>query len=208
MAASFEFKIIFESCSVDSFTASQRVGDITYNLGEPGLANVGRYAFVEDPVCNYDQTVSLTNLPSFVTHNKAAADFSLPQMSDLDLIGSYVVTMRSEIRIPDDHTATSHTTMFEEYDFTIFVEPCQVTSYSVSLEVVDISYNLGSAGLLNVGPYAFSQEPACGYSDVVTLKNLPLFVTHNTPVSSDFSIPMTSELALLGSYTVTVRSEI
>jgi hypothetical protein len=42
-------------------------------------------------------------------------------MSDLDLMGSYTVTIRSEISVPEDYTGTSFKTLADEYDFTIFV---------------------------------------------------------------------------------------
>ena len=39
--------------------------------------------------------------------------------------------------------------MFAEYDFTIYVEPCIITSYTVDVRVEDIRYNIGSAELIN-----------------------------------------------------------
>ena len=69
------------------------------------------------------------NLPDFVTHNVGTSDFTIPQNVDLSLIGSYTVTIRSEIQVPDDYTLTSYTTMFVEYDFEILIQPCLVTTY-------------------------------------------------------------------------------
>ena len=59
--------------------------------------SLGKYIFTEDPVCQYPETVTLTNLPSFVEHNESTSDFSIPHNADLSLIGSYVVTIKSEI---------------------------------------------------------------------------------------------------------------
>ena len=118
------------------------------------------------------------------------------------------MTFRSEIQVPVDALATSYTTMFVEYYFTIFVEPCLVTTYTATTKVADISYNIGAAELLNVSPYVFDEEPVCNYLETVTLSNLPPFVTHNAPATDDFSVPYTADLDLIGAYTVTIRSEI
>ena len=42
------------------------VVDISYNIGASGLSNVGEYIFEEDPVCNYPETVTLTNFYIFL----------------------------------------------------------------------------------------------------------------------------------------------
>ena len=98
--------------------------------------------------------------------------------------------------------------MFREYQFTIFVEPCIVNTYTATLEVADIAYNIGAPDLFNVSPYVFDENPFCGYPETVTLTNLPGFALHNAPTTDDFSIPKTPDLALIGVYTVTIRSEI
>ena len=96
--------------------------DIFYNLGESALLNVSPYAFEQVPaICGYPETVTVTNLPAFATHNLAAKDFSLSQITDLSLIGEYTVTIRSEIEVPDDYTLSSATTFFDEYQFKIYV---------------------------------------------------------------------------------------
>ena len=172
------------------------------------MNNVGKYIFDEDPVCNYPETVTLKNLPSFITHNESTSDFTLPQNNDISLIGSYLVTIRSEISIPTDYTQSDFSTISAEYEFTIFIEPCQVSVYSASQQVAPISYSIGATDLLKVGAYGFDQDPVCGYAETVTLTNLPAFVTHNAPTTADFSVPQTSDLSLIGSYTVTIRSTI
>ena len=109
------------------------VGDISYTIGAQGLLNVGEYIFEEDPVCNYEEIVTLTNLPAFTIHNEASSDFDLPFNNDNTLIGSYVVTIRSEISVPDDYTQTTFTAMFSEYEFKIFIQPCIVSTYFTTL---------------------------------------------------------------------------
>ena len=105
------------------------------------------------------------------------------------MIGEYTVTIRSEIEVTDDPSGSTFTTKCVEYEFTIFVEPCIVNTYTATLEVADISYNIGAPELLNVSPYVFDEEPVCNYPETVTLTNLPTFVTHNGPASDDFSVP-------------------
>lgn len=69
---------------------------IVYNVGAPDLID-GLYVFDEDPVCNYPETVTVTNLPVFAVHNEADSNFKIAQNHDLDIIGGYFVTLRSEI---------------------------------------------------------------------------------------------------------------
>ena len=158
--------------------------------------------------CGYPETVTITGLPNFVTHNEGTSDFNIPKISDLDLIGEYTVTIRSEIEVPDDATSGTTTTKFVEYEFTVLIQPCIVNTYTATLEVANISYNIGAPDLLNVGPYVFDEDPVCNYPEIVTLTDLPVFVTHNAPASDDFTVLQNSDLSLIGSYVVTIRSEI
>ena len=160
---------------------------ISYSIGGATLANVGSYIFGEDPVCNYPETVTLTDLPTFVTHNGPTSDdFTVPQTNDLTLIGSYPVTIRSEICVPDDHTQASCTPLFSEYEFTVLMEPCIVIAYRAMKKVTSIVYNVNQATLTD-GRYVFDEDPVCGYPETVTVTNLPSFATHNE-LSSDFTI--------------------
>ena len=207
MFVEYTFTIYIEPCIVNSYSATQEVVDLTYNIGAPEMLNVGPYVFVEDPVCNYPETVTLTDLPVFVTHNAPTTDdFSIPQTADLALIGSYPVTIRSEICVPDDHTQAKCTTMFTEHEFIVFMEPCLITSYDATTQVTVIVYNVNQATLTD-GNYVFDETPFCGYPETVTVTDLPTFSTHNEP-SSDFTIPQNNDLDLIGEYTVTLRSEI
>ena len=79
--------------------------------------------------------------------------------------------------------------MIVEYEFKIFIEPCLVTTYLATLEVADISYNIGAPEILGVGSYIFDESPVCGYTETVTLTNLPIFVLDNWPASDDFTVP-------------------
>ena len=194
-----------EECYVETYTAKDVIETISYNIGAPDLTSV-KYSFDEKPACHYPEIVTLINLPDFVTHNGDTNDFTIPSNNDLSLIGSYTVTIRSEIHIPDDYSKSSHTTMFVEYDFIILIEPCLVNTYTDTTTITRIVYNIGALTLTD-GLYVFDEDPVCNYPETVTLNNLPTFVTHNE-ASSDFTIPQTGDLSLLGEYTVTIKSAI
>ena len=172
MFVEYDFRVVMQPCIVNTYTDTQQVGDITYNIGAPGLFNVGAYIFDEDPVCNYPETVTITPDLPFLDHNLATSDFNLPQTADLSLIGSYPVQIRSEIQVPTDEFSTAFTTMFVEYTFTVFIEPCLVTTYEATLEVADIYYNIASPAQLNVSPYVFDETPVCNYPETVTLTGM------------------------------------
>ena len=203
----YEFTIFIEPCIVNTYIATLEVADISYNIGATELANISPYVFDEDPVCNYPETVTLTNLPVFVTHNAPTTDdFTVPYSDNLDIIGSYVVTIRSEISVPDDYTKTTFTTMFDEHDFVVFIEPCLVSTYEATKQVIAIVYNVNQETLTD-GHYIFDEDPVCNYPETVTVTNLPPWANHNEG-TSDFTIPQNNDLDLIGEYTVTLKSEI
>ena len=61
----------------------------------------------------------MTNLPAWTTHNEVAADFTVAYTDDLSRLGEYVVTMNSQICVPDDYTLASCTVWEVQYDFPI-----------------------------------------------------------------------------------------
>ena len=81
---------------MNSYSAGKKVTTIIYNIGAPNLTD-GSYFFEEDPACNYPETVTLTNLPNFVEHNAQSSDFMITRNDDLNIIGAYTVSIRSEI---------------------------------------------------------------------------------------------------------------
>ena len=127
-------------------------------------------------------------------------------MTDLSLLGSTTVTIRSEISVPDDYTKTTFTTKSDEYDFIVYVEPCLVDKYEAALVVSKIIYNVNQADL-TTGLYRFDEIQVCNYPETVTVTNLPTFAAHNE-ATSDFTIPRNNDLELIGTYTVRLRSEI
>ena len=96
MSAQHDFIVFIEPCLVSNYQATKQIIAIVYNVNQETLTD-GHYIFDEDPVCNYPETVTVTNLPGFANHNEASSDFTIPQNNDLDLIGEYSVTLRSEI---------------------------------------------------------------------------------------------------------------
>ena len=71
----------------------------------------------------------MTNVPTFVTHNLASADFTVNYFTDHSKLGEYLVRIKSEISVPKDYTKTIFTIMKVEYDFPIRVQPCLVSTY-------------------------------------------------------------------------------
>ena len=85
-----------------------------------------KYRFDEDKLCNYEETVTILGMPSFVVHNLASSDFTIAKNLDLSLIGSFSVTVKSSISIPGNPEAII---LSDEFTFVILIEPCLVTSY-------------------------------------------------------------------------------
>lgn len=112
----YEFLIVVHPCQVTDYSHTLKAGPIYHRINQSSKTD-GSYSFGETPACGYPETVTVTGLPSFVTHNEASSDFTLDQIDDLNLSGEYLVTIRSEICVPDDHTLATCTTMFDEYQF-------------------------------------------------------------------------------------------
>ena len=88
----YDFKIYIEPCLVNTYVSTQDAGPLVYRIGDPGITD-GAYIFTQDPVCNYPETVTLTDLPQWAQNNKDASDFTIPHTSDLSIVGEYVVTI-------------------------------------------------------------------------------------------------------------------
>lgn len=93
-----------------------------------------------------------------------------------------------------------------DYDFTVYIEPCVVTDYVASLQVIEIRYALNTPTLTD-GSYVFDEQPFCGYAETVTFMNLPALVTHNL-ATSDFTIQKTNDPSIVGFYIVNIKSSI
>ena len=140
-------------CTVIDYSLTSAVDSIEYFIGTAGFTD-GGYVFDENPACNYPETVTVMNLPAFMTHDEGNSDFTITRIDDLSKIGSYVINVKSEISVPDDASLSSYSTMSAEYDLTVYVKPCQVDQYFDSITVGTINYNIGAPDLTD-GPYQF-----------------------------------------------------
>lgn len=89
-------------------------------MGTPSITD-GFYRFDESPACNYPETVTVTNLPAFMSHDVAASEFTIERIDDLSLIGAYTISVKSEIQIPDDPSLSSYSTLSASYDLVVYV---------------------------------------------------------------------------------------
>lgn len=180
---------------MSSYDATTKVEKIFYNIGEPEVTG-GLYVFDETPVCNYAETVTIQNLPNFVTHNESLGHFTIAQNNDLSLIGGYTVTILSEIQIPDDYTASSFTTLSVEYDFFVQIEKCIITKYQSTSILLPMTYIIGDPGIISPS-YSFDETPICNYKETVSVTGLPAFVQHKEN-DATFGISKVEDLALDG----------
>ena len=205
MFKQYTFLVTIEPCDVIDYVDTTRVIELRYNIGAPDLTD-GTYIFDEVPFCGYPETVKLTDLPTFTNHNLGASDFTIPQNSDLGILGEYLVNIESRISVPDDYTKGSYTDFVVAYNFNIFIEPCLVTSYDSTIVAGPIEYFVGDPDETD-GAYAFADTPACNYPQHLTLTDLPVWTVHNE-ATQDFTIPQFFDLSLIGEYVVTVHSQI
>lgn len=178
---------------------------IEYSIGEPSKTE-GFYAFKESPACNYPETVDVSNVPDFVTHNPETFDFTINRVNDVSLIGEYFVTIRSQIEMPKDHTRTEMMTLFDEYDFSIKVQPCLIDEFSVS-PFEKMTYTIGERAKASPR-FSFTQKPSCDYPEKYVISGLDLapFVKKIKGLKQ-FYVEKTDDLSLAGSYYITVRKE-
>lgn len=91
-------------------------------------------------------------------------------------------------------------------EFSINVQPCIPVSLNVLDQVDSFTYNLGQIGITS-SAYSFVTDPDCGYDLTYQVLDLPSFVTH-LAASRNFQLDATSDVGLLGDYTVTVNAEV
>ena len=83
-----------------------------------------------------------------VTHNDAAADFTVPFTSDLNLVGEYFFTIRSAIRFPADSSLTTYIDLFDEYQVSVQINPCEITDYT-TVPIPKLTYIIGDPAALS-----------------------------------------------------------
>ena len=149
-----------------------------YTVGQPSITSEIN-AFVQNPKCGYPETLSITEVPWFVSHDKSSFSFTVPYMSVNDSVGAYSVRIRNSISVPNDATKVSSTPYEVDYTLKIYISPCAVKSYTQTRTVGIITYPISSPTLTSPS-YLFSQSPDCDYSQTITVTGLPSFMTHNT----------------------------
>ena len=91
-AEEYDFLVTIEPCIITDYADTVRVIELRYNIGHVDKTE-GFYQFDETPFCGYPETVTLQNLPGFVNHNSGSSDFTIPQNSDLAIIGEYTANI-------------------------------------------------------------------------------------------------------------------
>ena len=77
-----DFQITIKPCPVTSIIDIQVVSDVTYRIGGPDVT-WGTYSFQDQPnACGYEQTIEVTGMPAFVTHDEENRQFILGQTFD------------------------------------------------------------------------------------------------------------------------------
>ena len=105
-----EFELRVNPCFVNSYTVSSAlISPVSYSLQDPEMT-FGPYSFEQSPDCGYDETVTIGNLPTFVTHNLESKDFTIAQTSNTSLVGVFNIIIRSTFEQPDilGDTTTVH----------------------------------------------------------------------------------------------------
>ena len=141
-------------CPVDAYTASTASGSMIYKIGE--LAMTRQYSFDESPfACDYVETLTVTNLPAFMTHDEGLGEFTILETNDYSLVGLYTVTVLSEIQVPSNAEQTVFTTKFDTFEITIEVQ-CSITSFTDTVRVQTLNYILGDpTKTYDANTYAF-----------------------------------------------------
>jgi len=80
------------------------------------------------------------------------------------------------------------------------------TLLTATNKVTDIYYSIGDPDVFS-SPYLYTLAPSCNLTPTLTVTNLPTLATHNT-VTTNFKVSSTTNLALIGSYVVTMTSSI
>ena len=94
-------------------------------------------------------------MPAWAQHNEDTSDFTIPQTSDLSLIGEYEVTIKSEILVPKDYTKAEYEPRTVEYTFSILIEPCIVSEF-MTVPISNVVYTIGSIDIQSE-TYSFVQ---------------------------------------------------
>ena len=64
------------------------------------------YGFLQIPDCGYEEVVSITGMPSFVTHEEVSKIFVVDPADNAD-VGTQIVTITSVVKEPIDASMTT-----------------------------------------------------------------------------------------------------
>ena len=118
-----------EPCRIFSFEGDPIVNDLYYTIGQQSVTS-GKYGFIQDKNCGYEETFAVNGVdPKWITHNTATKDFTVPFTMDNAAEGTYVITIRNEISVPDSADKLQYTKHFVEYEFSVIIEYCQVQDF-------------------------------------------------------------------------------
>ena len=122
---SFIFNVKVSPCVPLTLTATNKVTDIYYSIGDPDVFS-SPYLYTLAPSCNLTPTLTVTKLPTLATHNIVATNFKVSLTTDLALIGSYVVTMTSSLTFMKDYLKNLNT-LTTSYTYSMSMTPCVIT---------------------------------------------------------------------------------
>lgn len=156
------------------------MSDILYRIGQPDITQ-GTYRFQDSPnACGYKQTITITGLPSFVTHDDQLREFTIAQSYDHSQVGEHPVKITVTIEVPDDYTKSTYRTYTLEQNFNIIVEPCLVTSLDIVTPLSDVFYQVASGSPdVVTDSYLFVQNPDCRYTLSITMSPIPTHILYS-----------------------------
>ena len=154
------------------------------------------YGFEQVNACGYQETYEVTNLPSFVTHNTVAKDFTV-FTDNLEHVGSHTVTVVSTIQVPTDFTQATMNPISAQTEFVInVVATCDATMF-VEWSLQDSSFAANVKGEEvsgSIGPVKDAVSQIKGNADGVSFCGKRLYrIIDEQTVTSFFSIDPTAE---------------
>ena len=90
--------VIVDPCQVATLIGSITGAPISYSLATPATTGA-QYTFLEDLACGYDQSITVTGLPAFASHDQTLRQFSV-ETSDPSDKQTYTVVVESIIDVP------------------------------------------------------------------------------------------------------------
>ena len=138
-----------DPCGVTEVTTPVTVGSQTYNIGDAGYT-FGEILFESDSACEVVFNYELTGAPGNLVYSLDDMNFELQQSFDSNLSGGFLTRLTGSVT---DQNGDSISAFIE---FTVYVNPCQVNSLTVSpSSLTPITYTIGGSGF-SFGDYTCS----------------------------------------------------